>query len=114
MKTIIKLAIVFLILNATFQAGRVYVKNYQFEDDMQQAVLFAGPRPKPDLVLKRVLENAAERDVPLTKDDVEVSMNRNNLTVTATWSQEVQLIPGVYRHTFTFQPTANARLLTAP
>jgi hypothetical protein len=111
MKTLIKLAIVFLILNATFQAGRAYVSNYQFEDDMQQAALFAGPRPNAALVLNRVLEHAEERGIPIGKDDVEVTIDRSNLNIRATWSQEVQLVPGLYRRTFVFQPSVNARLL---
>lgn len=112
MKTILKLLIVALILNATFQAGRAYVTNYQFEDDMQQAALFAGPRPNAALVLNRVLENAQERGIAIGKEDIEVRLDRFNLTITATWSQEVQLIPALYRRTFVFTPTVNARLLT--
>jgi hypothetical protein len=113
MKTLIKLVIVALVLNATFQAGRAYMSNYQFEDDMQQAALFAGPRPNAALVLNRVLEHAAERGIPLDKDDVEVTIDRANLNITARWSQDVELVPRLYRRTFVFQPSVNARLLTA-
>jgi hypothetical protein len=113
MKTVIKLLIVALILNAVFQASRAYLSNYQFEDDMQQAALFAGPRPNPAQVLNRVLEHAAERGIDIRKEDIDVRIDRANLTVSATWSMEVPLIPVVYRHTFVFNPTVQARLLTA-
>jgi hypothetical protein len=113
MKTLFKLLIAALVINATFQASRAYLANYQFEDDMQQAALFAGPRPNAAQVLNRVLEQAEERGIPLSKDDVEVTIDRANLNITATWSQEVQLVPGLYRRTFVFQPSVNARLLTA-
>jgi hypothetical protein len=112
MKLIIKLLIAGLIINAIFQTSRVYLGEYQFQDDMQTAALFAGPRPNPAAVLKRVLEDAEIRGIPLTKDDVEVKVDRGNLTITATYTEEAQLIPIFYRHTFTLTPTVNARLLT--
>ena len=111
MKTFFKLLIVVLILNAVFQAGRAYVANYQFEDDMQQVALFAGPRPKPEELLNRVIEQAEIRGLPVSREAVDVTQDRIGINISATYSVDVTLVPRLYTHTFVFQPKVSARLL---
>ncbi len=64
-KLAIKLAIAALIANAAWQAGRTFAAHYQFRDEVRQAALIRG---QTDAQLQqRVLELAANYDIPLTR-----------------------------------------------
>ena len=68
-KLAIKLAIAALIANAAWQAGRTFAAHYQFRDEVRQAALVRG---QTDAQLQqRVLELAADYDIPLTADAID-------------------------------------------
>ena len=61
MSTFLKLAFTALVLNACVQAGRSAWTFYQFEDSVQQAVLFSA---EPDRAAGQGPDRAAGRPVP--------------------------------------------------
>jgi hypothetical protein len=92
MKALIKLIIAALLLHATWRAGTVYFRYYQFKDEVQQTALFSGSRSENDLH-KRVMELADEFRVPLDPDRVTVRRQNNHTRINATYEERVELLP---------------------
>jgi hypothetical protein len=111
MGTIIKLVVAALILNAAAQAGMATFNNYQFEDDVQQAVQFAGVNATDDDIVQKILSVAEDYNVPITASDIDVTHARQDLKVSIKYTKDVMLVPGIYTHHWVFNPKASVRLL---
>ena len=95
MKTLIKLIIAALVLHATWRAGMVYFRHYQFKDGVQQTAQFAGTRSETALH-DRVLELAKELEVPLDADRITVRRQDNHTLIDATYNVRIELLPRYY------------------
>jgi hypothetical protein len=104
MTTIIKLVIVAALLTAAFQGSRVILSNYQFEDDVEQAMLFAPNSSDAELV-KKVLALAVEYDIT-------ISDRASDRIVDITYTTNVAFIPGIITQPVTFSPSASVRVFT--
>jgi hypothetical protein len=111
MTTIIKLVIVAALLTAAFQGSRVILSNYQFEDDVEQAMLFAPNSSDAELV-KKVLALAVEYDLPIEADDITISDRASDRIVDITYTTNVAFIPGIITQPVTFSPSASVRVFT--
>ena len=92
MKTLIKLIVAALIVHATWRAGTVYYRYYQFKDGVQQTAQFSGTRKENELH-NRVLELASELQVPLSPDRVSVRRQDNHTLIDATYDEPIELLP---------------------
>lgn len=100
-KTIVKLALVALIANATWQAVNAYWPHYKFEDAVRSTVQFRGDRTDTQL-RARILELAANYDVPVGEEDIEIRRDEAHTIVDAAYVRSVNLVPGyTYRMPFT-------------
>ena len=72
MKTVIKLIIAAVLVNAAFQSGSVFLKYYQFKDETQQMILF-GQAETITALTSQILSEAMKPDVPLNDDGVTVN-----------------------------------------
>jgi hypothetical protein len=108
MKTIIKLIIAALIVHATWRAGMVYFRFYQFKDGVQQTAQFSGTRSEQDLH-GRVLELAREFQVPLDADRVTVRRQDNRTVINATYDERIELLP---RYFYPWQLRVNVDAFT--
>jgi hypothetical protein len=111
MTTIIKLVLVVALLTAAFQASRVILSNYQFEDDVEQAMLFA-PNSSDDELVKKVLALAEEYDLPVAAEDIAISERSSDRIVDITYTTNVAFIPGLITQPMTFSPSASVRVFT--
>jgi hypothetical protein len=100
MATFLKLAFTALVLNACEQAGRSAWAFYQFEDSVQQAVLFSG-KESPPQVKARIVELAAEHQVPLDPAGVEVKFSGTQARITGEYTDSVRLVPGAFVYDWT-------------
>ena len=66
MKTLIKLIVVVLILNAVYRVGSAYWTHYQFQDSIQELAQFSE-HATPDELRTRILEQAGTLGVPLSR-----------------------------------------------
>jgi hypothetical protein len=101
-KTIVKLALVALIANATWQAVNAYWPHYKFEDAVRSTVQFRGDRTDAQL-RARILELAANYDVPVAEEDIQIRRDetQTRTTVDASYQRSVNLAPGyTYRMPF--------------
>jgi hypothetical protein len=108
MKTIVKLVIAALILHATWRAGTVYLRYYEFRDDVQQIAQFAGRQSDGELTSK-VLEAARERGIPLEPGAASVRRQNNHLQIDAVYTEQIELLP---RYFYPWQFNMNVDVLT--
>ncbi|MEZ5415833.1 MAG: hypothetical protein R2708_00620 [Vicinamibacterales bacterium] len=93
MSTVIKLVVTALILNACVQGGRSAWGFYQFQDSVQQAVLFST-RESPDQLRARIAAIAQEQGIELDADTLSVSYLATQARIKAEYVDDVRLLPG--------------------
>ena len=113
MKTIIKLVIAGVIITSCFQAARWSLNNFQFEDAVQQRLLFDA-RASEEEVVNIALKIANEYQIPLRESDISVQVLGQDRIVEMKYTAVVPLVPGVFTYPWTFTPRATTRLLTGP
>jgi len=111
MKTIIKLVLVLALLTATFQGARATLSNYQFEDAVEQALLFA-PNASDAEITQQVINLADEYGLPVQADDITVSQRASDRIIDISYTTSVEFLPGIVTQPITFNPSASVRLLT--
>ena len=95
MKTLVKLLVAALIIHATWRAGTVYFRYYQFKDGVQQTAQFSGTRSENDLS-NRVMELANQMQVPLDSERLRVRREDNHTLIDATYDERIELLPRYY------------------
>jgi hypothetical protein len=110
-KTFVRLAIVALLANATWQLFNVYWAHYKFKDAVEQTTQFRGNKTDAEL-RERILALAAQFDVPVSDDNLTVQLVDNHTLVDTSYTRQIELVPRfVYPwrfiiHTDTVQPAA--------
>jgi hypothetical protein len=107
-KTIFKLAIAALIINATWHAGMAFWRYYRFKDEVQQAALFGSSKPEGDLQ-NGVIDTARRMQLPLAPASVNVHRDEGHTYVTATYTEQIELVP---TYSFPYQFNLNLDVLT--
>ena len=92
MKAIIKLLIAALILHATWRAGTVYLRYYQFKDDVTQVAQF-GTNQTDNQLRNGVIDAAKRREIALDSDSVSVRRQDHHIIIDATYTEQVELAP---------------------
>jgi len=92
MKTLIKLIIAAVVVNAAYRGGSVYLKYYQFKDETQQMILFGQAERVGDLT-KQILGEAVKRDVPLDENDVMVTREGTRTLAEVSYTENVEVFP---------------------
>jgi hypothetical protein len=92
MKAIVKLVIAALVIHATWRAGSVYMRYYQFRDEARQIAQFQGARPESE-IHERVLEAAARHQIPVDGEAVSVTRRDNHTYIDATYTERIELLP---------------------
>jgi hypothetical protein len=110
MKTIIKIVLALAIVTAAFQAARASVANYQFEDGVHESLLF-NPRATDKEIIGAVMLLAREQGIEVEPGNIVIKQVGADLIVNITYEAEVDLLPGIYKRTFTYKPSASTRLM---
>jgi len=106
MKTLIKLIIAAVVVNAAYRGGSTYLKYYQFKDETEQMILFGQAEQVGDLA-KQILGEAAKRDVPLDADDVMVTREGTRTLAEVSYTENVEIFPRYfYPVSFSFNAEA--------
>jgi hypothetical protein len=92
MKTLFKLVVAILVLNAAVRGGLAMWQYYQFKDAAQQVVLF-GQRADPEEIRANIVAKATELSVPVRPDDVKVSHDGQHLIAQGSYIQPVDFFP---------------------
>ena len=110
-KTLFKLAFVALLANATWQAFNAYWPYYKFQDAVHATAQYRRDKTD-DQVRARILELAAQFDVPVTDENLAIRRDDKHTIVDSTYTLPVDLFPGytypwpftVHVDTFTVAP----------
>jgi hypothetical protein len=102
LKTLVKLLIALVILNAAARGAVAAWTYYQFKDATQQLVLF-GSRTPPGELRNRIVAKAAELNVPVEPEDVSVEREGVRTRAGAAYVQPVEFFPRyIYPINFSF------------
>jgi hypothetical protein len=91
-KTIIKLIIVALVLHATWRAGTVYLRYYQFKDDVTQVAQF-GTNQTDSQLRDGVMDAAKRREIALDPEAISVRRQNYHIVIEAPYIEKVELAP---------------------
>ena len=111
MKTIIKIVVALVLVDAMFNAGRAAFNNYSFEDAVHEGLLF-DPNASDEKIVDMVMKLAREYDIPMEAKDIKIRQRgpgphrQHDATPTPS-----SLVPGVFERDWTFQPSTSTRLL---
>lgn len=111
MKTIIKIVVAVLVITACFNASRVAMTNYQFEDAVHQGLIFDGRASDAEIV-EMINKLALAYDIPITADDIHIRQIGQDVVVDMSYTKNVVLVPGVFARDWTFNPSASTRILS--
>ena len=92
MKTLIKLVIAAVLVNAAYKCGSVFLKYYQFKDETQQMILFGQAQAVGDLT-RQILGEASKRDVPLDEAGVSVTREGARTVAEVAYTDSVEIFP---------------------
>jgi hypothetical protein len=95
MKTIIKLVIMALVLHATWKAGTVYLRYYEFRDEVTQIAQF-GTQQSDSQMRDAVVEAATRREIPLAPEAVNVLRPNQRIVIDATYREQVEILPSYF------------------
>ena len=110
MKTLIKLIVAGLVLNACARGAQAAWDYYQLKDAAQQTVVF-GAGTSIDQLREEIMRRAAALQIPLTAENLEVTRNGPRTAARASYTQSVELFPR-YSYPFTFEFEVDALAVT--
>jgi hypothetical protein len=93
MKTLIKLALVALVANATWHVWGVYAAHFKFKDAVQSLAQYGSGQSESEL-RQRILELAAQYDVPITDSSFTITRQEKHTIVDGAYSRPIDLAPG--------------------
>jgi hypothetical protein len=114
MKTVFKVLVAALVLNASVRGAWAMWQYSQLKDAAQQIVMF-GQRASTDELQAGIVSKATELKVPLRADDVNVRREGVRTVAEASYTQPVQFFPNYpYPVKFSFSVDAVALDLGGP
>jgi hypothetical protein len=93
MKFLIKLVLAALVIHAAYRVGSAYWDHYQFQDAVQQVAQFGEKEPVPQ-IKARVLELAADNNVPILDENLVVTRQQRRIKVEGHYTRDLLLAPG--------------------
>lgn len=111
-KGLFKLAVLLLLANALFRFTPAYWRHHQFEAAVKDASLqWRGL--KDDAVIAQVLSQAAQHDVPIGREHIEIRRVKDHLYLDVAYDVPLELIPA-RRRPWRFDVNVDAWLLRPP
>jgi hypothetical protein len=108
MKTLIKLVIAALVLHATWRAGTVYLRHYEFKDEVTQIAQFGVNVPN-NVLHNHVVDAAKRLEIPLDPDAITVQRRQAHILIDANYTEQVELLP---RYFYPWQARMHVDVLT--
>lgn len=120
-KTLVKLAVVALIANASWRLFTVYSAHWKFVDAVEYTTQYRGDM-SDEQVRERLLELAAQFDIPVTEESLLLTHESTHTIVDTKYARDVEVLPGVvyswpfklHVDTFMLQGAGPARPSPAP
>ena len=108
-KRAVSLIIFLLLVNAGAKVGMVYFHHQQFKDALSELSLFSGVKSE-EVVRAKVMELAAEHQIPLDPDFVEITRKNvpgigDHSSIKVSYAKNVVVFPGTKPRRFQFDYT---------
>ena len=100
MKTIFKLLIAGIIVNAAVRGGSAAWNYYELKDAASQLITF-GVQSRPSVLRVDLLKRASQLNLPVRPEHVSVERQGVRTTAAASYTQQVELFPN-YPYPFEF------------
>jgi hypothetical protein len=110
MKFFLKMLLVGLVVNAAARVAMAEYRFYVFEDAVQQEALFSQ-RSTPAQLEARVAALAEEQEIPLDPETIAVNFTGPQATVSAAYTERVELVPRAYTREWPFELRVSVRRL---
>jgi hypothetical protein len=78
----------------------VRIAAYEFRDVLREEARYGAVRNSDDIVTKRILDKAAELEIPLDKKNLKVSRTPSQMVISATYEQPIDLKVTTYVYKF--------------
>ena len=78
----------------------VRVTAYEFRDVLREEARYGAVRDSDEVVAKRIMEKAAELELPLKKSDLKVSRTESTMIISASYEQPIDLKLTTYVYRF--------------
>ena len=95
LKTIIKLLVAAVILNAAWRVGSTFLTYYRFEDRLQEIAQFGGSRPVAE-VREQAVKVSKELNVPIEPEAIIVRKTDREIFIDASYIDQLQVFPSYY------------------
>jgi hypothetical protein len=106
MKTVIKLVLAAVLVNAAYRSGSTFLKYYGFKDETQQMILFGQGQSVTQLT-SQILGEAAKREVPLDEEGLTVTREGPRTLAEVAYTDSIELFPRYfYEVNFSFSAEA--------
>jgi len=92
LRNLIRLVVLFLIAHALYRFVPVYFHHYQFKDAVGEAARFSKDRTDVELV-DRVMILAERYQIPLDKDAVQVTRDKQTTYINLSYLQVIEWVP---------------------
>ena len=92
MKTILKLLLAALVINAAARGGMAAYRYYQFKDAAQQAVLFGNSESEEELQ-QIIIDRGLSLSLPVDADNVTVQRAAERTWADASYRQPIEFFP---------------------
>ena len=89
MKTLIKLIIVALVLNAAYRVGSAYWTHYQFQDSIQEMAQFSEHAAPEELRTRRFWSWLGRLGVPIEPENLTVTRGNRRIDIDGQLLQEI-------------------------
>jgi hypothetical protein len=96
MRTIVKLAIIGVILHGAYRIGAAYWDHYAFEDAARDAAQFSAAATERDIA-QRVVAIAAEHDIAIDPESVAIDKIPRRITIDGSYSRDIEVLPRYQR-----------------
>jgi len=96
LRNLVRLLVLLLIANALYRFVPVYLHHYQFKDAVAEAAKFSKDRTDVELV-DRVMVLAERYQIPLDREAVQVTRDKQLTYINLVYEQEIQWVPSYKR-----------------
>jgi len=93
MKTLVKLALLAIVANATWHVFTVYSAHWKFLDSIQYEAQVRGDKTD-EQVRQQILEMASRAELPIDEERLTVTHVETKTTVDAAYTRVVEIFPG--------------------
>jgi hypothetical protein len=94
LKTLLKLLLVVAVINGSYQAGMAELNYSRFQDAIR-SILALSTKTTVEEVRERVLKRAAELDLPVSPERLEISRAGVTTSLKLSYHVDVAVFPGI-------------------